>query len=181
MDEINPLFWQFVWFFSMDEGDQKLLIGPVDSQWFIEEDETNKGANYLIGICLAFFEISPPGGKRELESQIHALRHTVNRLSNDVIPSHWAFQTLAQTEDWKSARNIARALLRESKTLVRPPRKPFKIEDIIRVDHFAHASVARKHMKRSKKIGHRERGDDALVEDVCWRPQGPGCVGTGAD
>jgi hypothetical protein len=147
MDKVKPLFWQFVWFFSMDETDQESLIGPVDSQWFIEEDETNKGANYLIGVCLAFFEISPPLSKQPVESQISTLRHTAQRLSEDLVPSNWAFRALAQKEDWKSARKIARALLEESKTLVRPPRKPFKIEDIIHVDHFAHASVARKCLK----------------------------------
>ncbi len=147
VDEINPLFWQFVWFFSMDEADQESLIGTVDSHWFIEEDETNKGANYLIGVCLAFFEISPPLRQQGLEAQISALRRTVQRLSEDLVAGNWAFRVLAQKEDWGSARNIARALLKDSKTLVHPPRKPFEIEDIIHVDHFAHASVVRKWVK----------------------------------
>ena len=87
---------------------------------------------------------------RELESQIRALRQTVNRLSNDLVPGNWAFRTLAQNEDWKSIRKMARSLLVESKTLVRPPQKPFKIEDLIHVDHFAHASVVRKFIKKAK-------------------------------
>lgn len=148
MDKIKPLFWQFVWFFSMDESAQEALIGPVDSRWFIEEDETNLGANYLIGVCLAFFEISPPLSNSELGSQIHQLRRMVQRLSDDLVPGNWAFPSLAKREEWKSIRSIARDLLQNSKTLVRPPRKPFKIEDIIHVDHFAHASVARKFAKR---------------------------------
>src|SRR5689334_3464066 len=148
MDKIKPLFWQFVWFFSMEEADQESLIGPVESYWFIEEDETNTGANYLIGVCLAFFEISPPLSNRELEHQIHTLRRTVQQLSEDLVPGNWAFRALAQRADWKSARSIARVLLNDSKTLVRPPRKPFKIEQIIHVDHFAHASVVRKYIKK---------------------------------
>ena len=131
----------------MDESAQEGLIGPVDSHWFIEEDETNHGANYLIGVCLAFFEISPPSSNPKLEPQIHRLRHIVQRLSDDLMPRNWAFSSLAKKEEWKLARSIALDLLEHSKTLVRPPRKPFKIEDIIHVDHFAHASVVRKFIK----------------------------------
>src|SRR4051812_21059215 len=126
-DDLKPLFWQFVWFFSMEDSAQEALIGSVDELWFIEEDEENTGANYLIGVCLAFFEISPPGHKRKLEPKIHTLRHTVNNLSNDLEPTNWAFRTLAKTEKWKSIRSIASALIKDSKTLVHPPRKPFKI------------------------------------------------------
>jgi hypothetical protein len=147
MDTIKPLFWQFVWFFSMEESAQEALIGPVDSHWFIEEDETNSGANYLLGVCLAFFEVSPPSSTPELEAQMHQLRHIVQRMSEDLVPRNWAFHSLAKKEEWNLARNIALALLQHSKTLVRPPRKPFKIEDIIHVEHFAHASVVRKSIK----------------------------------
>ena len=144
----HPLFWQFVWFFSMDESNQEALIGPVEDQWFIEEDETNTGANYLIGVCLAFFEISPPWLDQKLEPQIQTLRHAVVRLSEDLKPKNWAFHTLAKSEGWRSARSIATALIRDSKTLVRPPRKPFKIEDIIHVDHYQHASKVRLQLRK---------------------------------
>jgi hypothetical protein len=152
-EDIHPLFWQFVWFFSMEESAQEALIGPVDSQWFIEEDETNVGANYLLGVCLAFFEISPPWREQKLEPQIRTLRRDVNCLSNDLEPKNWAFRNLAKSEKWRSIRNTARALIQDSKTLVRPPRKPFKIEDIIHVDHFAHASIVKKSIKRSRTGG----------------------------
>lgn len=131
----------------MDEPAQAALIGPVESHWFIEEDEKNAGANYLIGVCLAFFEIAPPSSNPELAPEIQRLRHLVQRLSEDLVPRHWAFRSLANKEEWKLARELAGALLRRSKTMVRPPRKPFKIENIIRVDHFAHASVVRKFSK----------------------------------
>jgi hypothetical protein len=136
-------FWQFVWFFSMDESAQESLIGRVNEQWFIEEDQENAGANYLMGVCLAFFEISPHSLGETLEPAAHALRHTVVRLADELRPEQWAFRTLAKSEGWLTARQMATALIAESKTTVRPPRKPFKIEEIIHVDHYQHASRLR--------------------------------------
>jgi hypothetical protein len=60
MEEPFVDFWQICWFFQMEPDFQHALIGHTEEQWFIEEDDSNKGANYLVGICLAFIECRPP-------------------------------------------------------------------------------------------------------------------------
>lgn len=159
MNISHPLFWQFVWFFSMDEADQASLIGRVEEQWFIEENETNAGANYLIGVCLAFFEISPPQLDQALEQQVHKLRHAVNDLAQDLDPANWAFHTLSKSDGWHSARSLATALIKDSNTLIHPAKKPFKIEDIIHVDHFAHASIVREALRKGSRTASSRRRD----------------------
>ncbi len=116
MDKSEVRYWQLVWVFSMDKTAQALLIGTTDDHWFIEENDTNCGANYLKGLCLALSEGFRPDSSHATE------------------------------------------LLRSENPRVTPPRKPFVVEDMIRVDHYLHASKirGRKRWRKASVSEHRE-------------------------
>ena len=130
----------------MDESAQAALLGSTEEQWFIEEDERNVGANYLKGLCYAFVECIRP-------FSIHAdeLRATILAISHHLEPSYWNFKSLAATPEWRHARCVARELLRLDATRVTPPREPFKIERLIHVEEYQHASTIRAQSKRGKR------------------------------
>lgn len=153
MDKSEVRYWQLVWFFSMDKTAQASLIGPTDDQWFIEENDTNCGANYLIGLCLALSE-----GFRPDSSHADDLWRAVCEASAHLEPDYWIFGRLSDSPEWTRARKSATELLRSENPRVTPPRKPFVVEDMIRVDHYLHATKirGRKRWRKASVSEHRE-------------------------
>src|SRR5690242_7047367 len=60
MKKSQVVYWQLVWFFSMEESAQGALLGTTQKPWFVEENKDNFGANYLIGLCFALSEGDRP-------------------------------------------------------------------------------------------------------------------------
>jgi len=131
-------YWQLVWFFSMDDIHQAALIGSTEDQWFIEESSKNAGANYLMGVVNALTEGWLPSKPKGSE-----LRVKISEIADHFHPSYWCFESLSATLEWKQARCLAKELLDEEKPMVCPPKQPFKIENLIRVEHYQHASKIR--------------------------------------
>jgi hypothetical protein len=136
--EINAQYWQLVWFFSMEQSAQELLIGSTEQQWFIEENKDNFGANYLIGLCHALSEGYMPWNPLAGE-----FRRAVLAVSEHSEPAYWIFKSLSNAPEWVHAREVAVKLLNEENPRVTPPRKHFVIEDLVHVDHWVHASKVR--------------------------------------
>ena len=148
MDSSYVLFWQLTWFFSFDDTTQAALIGPTEEQWFIEEDDENSGANYLIGLCHAFDECS---SARPDNSYAVEFYRALLAVSGHFQPSYWCFRTLSATAEWNRLRALASTLLQLENPRVTPPRKPFRIEDLIHVDHYQHASKVRLQLSKHRK------------------------------
>lgn len=138
MEKSHVIYWQKVWFFSMEESAQEALLGSTEKPWFIEEGKDNFGANYLIGLCLSLGE-----GFRPFSPYADELRAAVLAASEHLEPEYWIFRTLSTTPEWIRARTAAARLLSAENPRVTPPRKPFVIENLIRVDHYLHASAIR--------------------------------------
>jgi hypothetical protein len=138
MKEVHAEYWQLVRFFSMEESAQESLIGSTERQWFIEENKDNFGANYLIGLCHALSE-----GWRPFNPFADELFRVVLAASEHLEPEYWVFKSLSNSPEWTRARAAAAQLLAEEKVQIRPPKKPFVIEDLIHVDHWVHASTIR--------------------------------------
>jgi len=134
MEKSHVVYWQLVWFFSIEESAQEALLGSTEKPWFIEEDKVNPGANYLKGLCLALSE-----GFRPFSPHADELRAAVLAASEHSEPEYWIFRSLSATPEWGRARTAAARLLEAENPRVTPPRKPFVIEDLIHVDHYRHA------------------------------------------
>jgi hypothetical protein len=111
MEKSQVVYWQLVWFFSMEAPAQEALIGSTEEQWLIEEDAQNIGANYLKGLCLVFLE-----GYRSDHPHAVELSATVLGISNHFDPGYWCFSSLSSTAEWRHARAVAMKLL-HSETL----------------------------------------------------------------
>lgn len=138
LEKSTIVYWQLVWFFSMEESAQEALLGSTEEQWFIEENEDNRGANYLIGLCHALNE-----GYRPFNPLADEFWAAVLAVSQHFEPQYWIFKSLSQSPEWIRARTLAAQLLPSENIQIHPPRKPFVIEDLIRVDHWVHASKIR--------------------------------------
>jgi hypothetical protein len=143
MEKSHVIYWQIVWFFSMDESAQAALLGSTEKPWFIEENKDNSGANYLLGLCMTLSE-----GYRSFNKYADELRAAVLSAAEHLEPEYWIFKSLTATPEWKRARTAAANLLSAENPRVTPPRKPFVIEDLIHVDHYVHASVIRGRPRR---------------------------------
>lgn len=138
MNEVHAEYWQLVWFFSMEESAQEALLGTTQEQWFIEENQDNFGANYLMGLCHALSE-----GWRPFNPLADELSRAVLAASEHLEPEYWIFESLSNSPEWMRARAAATGLLAAENIRIHPPRKPFIIEDLIHVDHWVHASTIR--------------------------------------
>ena len=143
MEKSHVIYWQIVWFYSMDESAQAALLGSTEKPWFIEENKDNSGANYLIGLCMTLSE-----GFRPFNQYADELRAAVLAAAEHLEPEYWIFKSLSATPEWNRARTAAAKLLSDENPRVTPPRKPFVIEDLIHVDHYVHASVIRGRPRR---------------------------------
>ena len=138
MKKVDAEYWQLVWFFSMEESAQEALLGTTKEQWWIEENQDNFGANYLMGLCHRLSEGWCPSNPLAWE-----LRRAVLDASEHLEPQYWIFKSLSKSPEWTRARTAATKLLAEEKIRIWPPKKPFVIEDLIWVDHWVHASTIR--------------------------------------
>jgi hypothetical protein len=141
--------WQIMQFFSIGGAEQKLLIGNTDEEWFIEEDENNVGANYLIGLCAAYLEC-PRCGVFDVDS-VDQFREKVLFVKDHFDPAYWRFDDLCETEEWQALRKLANLCIEALGPVLYPLRKPFKIENLIHVGHYKHAKEIRKMLKIKKK------------------------------
>lgn len=138
-----------IYFFSLDKDDQKLLVGKTREQWFIEEDSSNAGANYLCGLCAVCLEyVNGPIFENE---HICEFRNRILKLSNNLDPEFWTFEILSESREWEEVRRLAQICINELNPILHSLRKPFIIEDLIHVDHYTHASVVRKMLNKGKR------------------------------
>ena len=100
-----------IYFFSLDKNDQKLLIGETREQWFIEEDSSNAGANYLCGLCAACLEYV--NGPIFEDDDICEFRNKILKLSNNLNSEFWGFEILSESREWEEVRRSAQICINE--------------------------------------------------------------------
>lgn len=122
----------------MEDSAQEALLGSTEEQWFIEENDDNRGANYLIGLCHSLNE-----GYRPSNPLADEFWAAVLKIVENFEPQYWIFKSLTKSPEWIRARTAAAKLLAAENVQIHPPRKPFVIEDLIRVDHYVHRSKIR--------------------------------------
>ena len=96
---------QILYFFSMSKEEQLPLIGFTDKEWFIEENSSNIGANYLHGLCAACLEYV--SGNYFDYDHITEFRKVILYIGDHFDPKYWIFEVLSESEEWNSARHLA--------------------------------------------------------------------------
>ncbi|GEM_PF-2335294 len=134
------IIWKVISFFASEPERQMSMIGPAED-WFSEEDSRiNPGANYLMGMSIAYAEyrlfmfdmVYDPDD----ETHTMILENIYDQIDNMWKKDCWSVHALAEDEDWRHLRELSQKALASYGFELNPPSEPFRFPDIFHIDHW---------------------------------------------